>query len=137
MIGAGVSGICAARELQQEGHGVVILEKGSRLGGLWIYDPRIHSDPTGVDPTREIVHRSADRSMRSNLPRHLMCFLDYPFPTRENGDPRLFPGHEAVVWFLNKYAEDHNLVELVRFNTEVVGVSRVDDGWLVLGSSTQ
>lgn len=135
VIGGGVAGLCAARELQLEGHRVVIFEKADRLGGTWVYDPRIESDPLGVDPTREIVHSSLYRSLRTNLPRQLMGFLDYPLPKREDGDPRSFPGHEEMLWFLNRFADDFGLVELVKFNTEVVRVARVDpersDGWLV------
>lgn len=135
VIGAGVAGLCAARELLREGHRVVIFEKADRVGGAWIYDPRIESDPLGIDPTRETVHSSLYRSLRTNLPRQLMGFLDYPLPKREDGDPRAFPGHEEMHWFLNKFANDFGLVELVKFNTEVIRVARVDqqriDEWLV------
>lgn len=135
VIGAGVAGLCMARELLREGHRVVIFEKADRVGGMWIYDPRIESDPLGSDPTREIVHSSLYRSLRTNLPRQLMGFVDYPLPKQENGDPRAFPGHEEMLWFLNKFAHDFGLVELVKFNTEVIRVARVDqqrnDEWLV------
>ncbi|KAH7528070.1 hypothetical protein FEM48_Zijuj05G0032600 [Ziziphus jujuba var. spinosa] len=135
VIGAGVAGLCAARELQRQGLKVVIFDKADRIGGTWIYDPRIESDPLGLDPTREIVHSSLYRSLRTNLPRQLMGFLDYPFPNRQNGDPRPFPGHEEVLYFLNKFADDFGLRELVKFNSEIVRVAPVDetknDEWLV------
>lgn len=135
VIGGGVAGLCAARELQREGHDVVIFEKSNGIGGMWVYDPRIDSDPTSLDPTRDIVHSSLYLSMRTNLPRQLMSFYDYPFPKEsENGDPRSFPGHEEVLWFLKKFADDFGLAQLARFNTEVVRVSRVgvrNDEWLV------
>ncbi|XP_048329130.2 flavin-containing monooxygenase FMO GS-OX-like 2 isoform X1 [Ziziphus jujuba] len=134
VIGAGVAGLCAARELRREGHRVVIFEKADRIGGMWIYDPRVESDPLGIDPNRETVHSSLYRSLRTNLPRQLMSFLDYPFAKRENGDQRAFPYHEEVLWFLNKFADDFGLVELVRFNSEVVRVERVEekeDEWSV------
>ncbi|KAH7863991.1 hypothetical protein Vadar_024383 [Vaccinium darrowii] len=107
VIGAGVSGLVAARELLREGHRVVVYEKSNQLGGIWVYDPRIESDPLGLDPNREIVHSSLYASLRTNLPRHLMSFSDYPFTDR-----------------------------LIRFDTEVVRVERVnsgddDDEWVV------
>ncbi|KAJ7982333.1 Flavin-containing monooxygenase [Quillaja saponaria] len=134
VIGAGVAGLSAARELKREGHQVVIFEKRDHLGGTWLYDPQIESDPLSIDPNREIVHSSLYLSLRTNLPRQLMGFLDYPFPKRENGDSRTFPGHEEVLWFLNKFAEDFGLTQLTRFNTEVLRVERVDrknDEWVV------
>ena len=134
VIGAGVAGLCAARELKREGHRVVLFEKASQIGGTWAYDPRVESDPVSLDPTREIVHGSLYRSLRTNLPRQLMGFSDYPFVKRENGDRRTFPGHKEVLRFLNEFASDFGLVELCRFNTEVLRVVRVegkDHDWLV------
>ncbi|XP_015882028.3 flavin-containing monooxygenase FMO GS-OX5 isoform X1 [Ziziphus jujuba] len=127
VIGAGVAGLCAARELRREGHRVVVFEKADRIGGLWYYDPRVESDPLGIDPNRETVHSSLYLSLRTNLPRQMMSFLDYPFAKRETGDPRAFPSHEEVLRFLDKFADDFGLIELVRFNSEVVRVERVEE----------
>ena len=140
VIGAGPFGLCAARELQREGHRVVVFEKRDRIGGTWAYDPRTESDPLSRDPAREIVHGSLYRNLRTNLPRQLMSFSDYPFSKREGGDPRSFPGHEEVLRFLNEFARDFGLVELVRFETEVVRVARVGrrkDEWLVETRTTR
>ncbi|KAK7243396.1 hypothetical protein RIF29_38191 [Crotalaria pallida] len=136
VIGAGVAGLAAARELRREGHEVTVFEKTDHLGGTWSYEPRTDSDPVGVDPTRETIHTSLYFSLRTNLPRQLMGFLDYPFPDREKGDLRTFPGHEEVLWFLMKFAEEFGLRELIRFETEVVRVERVEgmsesESWVV------
>jgi len=136
VIGAGVSGLVATRELLREGHRVVVYEKSNQLGGIWVYDPRIESDPLGLDPNREIVHSSLYSSLRTNLPRHLMSFSDYPFTDRVYEDPTNFPRHEEVLKFLNDFANDFGLTELIRFDTEVIRVERVnsgddDDEWVV------
>ncbi|XP_059651579.1 flavin-containing monooxygenase FMO GS-OX5-like isoform X2 [Cornus florida] len=134
VIGAGAAGLIAARELQSEGHRVVVYEKGDRLGGTWVYDSRVESDPLGLDPNREIVHSSAYQSLRTNLPRHVMGFSDYPFTVGKNGDSRNFPGHEEVLRFLNDFARDFGLTELIRFDSEVVKVEQLDlrnDEWIV------
>ncbi|CAK9159366.1 unnamed protein product [Ilex paraguariensis] len=134
VIGAGVSGLAVARELQREGHRVVVYEKQNRLGGTWMYDPRVETDPLGLDPNREIVHSSIYFSLRTNSPRHLTGFSDYLFTSKQYGDSRNFPGHEEVLKFLDDFAKDFGLVELIRFNTEVVRVERVDsriDEWVV------
>lgn len=135
VIGAGVSGLVAARELQREGHRVVVFEKNHRIGGTWLYDPRTESDPLGVDPNREIVHSSLYLSMRTNLPRQLMGYLDYPFVKAESGDQRTFPGHEEVLRFLECFAKEFRILELTRFESDVVRVELVGEskgkGWLV------
>ncbi|KAK6920298.1 Flavin monooxygenase-like [Dillenia turbinata] len=139
VIGAGMSGLVAARELQREGHNVVVFEKSDKVGGTWVYDPQVETDLLGLDPDREIVHGSLYASLRTNLPRHVMGFLDYPFLKREGGDPRSFPGHGEVLWFLNSFAKDFGLVELIRFGCNVVRVERVkerENEWTIEWRST-
>lgn len=131
VIGAGVSGLIAARELQREGHNVVIFEKNNQIGGTWIYDPKSDSDPLSIDPIREIVHSSVYLSLRTNLPRHIMGFLDHPFAKRESGDPRTFPGHEEVLHFLEEFAGEFGIHGLTRFETEVMKVERKGNEWVV------
>ncbi|XP_059318259.1 flavin-containing monooxygenase FMO GS-OX5-like isoform X1 [Lycium ferocissimum] len=134
VIGAGVSGLVTARELQREGHRVTVFEKSNKLGGLWVYNPQIETDPLSVDPNREIIHSSLYKSLRTNLPRQLMSFSDYPFKGEINGKILNFPGHEQVLKFLNEFAEDFGITDLIRFNAEVVRVAQVDfeeNGWVV------
>ncbi|XP_048141758.1 flavin-containing monooxygenase FMO GS-OX-like 2 isoform X1 [Rhodamnia argentea] len=128
VIGAGMSGLVAARELHREGHQVVVFERGNEVGGTWGYDPRVESDPLGLDPGREVVHTSMYRSLRVNLPRQTMGFSDYPLLEKGCGDPRTFPGHEEVLQFLRSFAEDSGLVELIRFGHKVVRVERAVEG---------
>ena len=127
VIGAGTAGLVTARGLQREGHQVTVFEKGNKVGGTWLYNPQVETDPLGLDPNREIVHTSLYRSLRVNLPRHIMGFLDYPFVKNEGGDLRSFPGHEEVLRYLEDFARDFELVELIRFGHEVVRVERVDE----------
>ena len=130
VIGAGVSGLIAARELQREGHRPIIFEKSDKIGGLWVYDPRTESDPL----SHEMVHSSLYFSLRTNLPRVLMGFSDFPFSEREYGDRRAFPGHREVAAYLNDFATQFGIAELVRFNSEVVRVEAVDgraEEWVV------
>jgi cation diffusion facilitator CzcD-associated flavoprotein CzcO len=134
VIGAGMAGLLTARELKREGHRVIVFEKSNRLGGTWVYDPRVETDPLGLDQGREIVHSSMYRSLRVNLPSRLMGFLDYPFSQKEGGDPREFPGHEEVLRYLEDFALDFELVEFIRFGHEVVrveGVSEVSHEWVI------
>ncbi|MBA0788072.1 hypothetical protein Gotri_025256 [Gossypium trilobum] len=127
VIGAGTAGLVTARELQREGHRVTVFEKANKVGGTWLYDSLVESDLLGLDPNREIVHSSLYKSLRTNLPRQVMSFLDYPFVKRESGDTRPFPGHEEVLRFLQDFARDFGLMELIRFGHEVIRVELVDE----------
>ncbi|KAL8119224.1 hypothetical protein AgCh_016660 [Apium graveolens] len=130
VIGAGVGGLLAGRELQRVGHRVTIFEKQNQLGGTWVYDPRVESDLLSLDPDREIIHNSLYSSLRTNLPRHLMGFSDFPF-TKIYDDSRIFPSHEEVLKFLNDFALHFGVSELIRLSTEVVRVEARNDEWIV------
>ncbi|XP_054824496.1 flavin-containing monooxygenase FMO GS-OX-like 4 isoform X1 [Prosopis cineraria] len=134
VIGAGASGLAAARELRREGHRVVVFERGDQVGGTWIYTPNVESDLLGTNPDRPVVHSSLYQSLRTNLPREIMGFQDYPFVKREsNGrDGRRFPGHKEVLMYLQDFASAFGINELVRFETEVVSAKLADSGkWRV------
>ncbi|KAK7283909.1 hypothetical protein RIF29_13658 [Crotalaria pallida] len=131
VIGAGVSGLVAARELQRQNHNVVVFEQNSRIGGAWVYNPETESDPLSQNPTRKTIHSSLYLSLRTNLPRATMSFLDYPF-LRTESDPRTFPGHEEVLRFLEKFAREFGIGELTRLNARVVKVEKRErEGWVV------
>ncbi|KAL2921012.1 Flavin-containing monooxygenase FMO GS-OX3, partial [Bienertia sinuspersici] len=134
VIGGDAAGLVAARELRNEGHEVVVFERGSQLGGVWIYSPEVESDPLGLDPTRKIVHTSLYDSLRTNLPREIMGFRDFPFIPSDNTnrDSRRFPSHQEVLRYLEDFAHKFDLNELIRYQTEVSHVGLEKDGkWIV------
>ncbi|XVE65040.1 hypothetical protein DITRI_Ditri07aG0150100 [Diplodiscus trichospermus] len=130
VVGAGAAGLVAARELHREGHSVVVFERASEVGGTWVYTPRVETDPLGVDPNRPIVHTSLYSSLRTNLPREVMGFRDFPFVARpgENRDPRMYPGHREVLLYLKDFAREFGIEEMVRFETDVVKVGILENG---------
>lgn len=124
VIGAGAAGLVSARELLREGHCVTIFEQGSEVGGVWLYDPRVEDDPLGLNSTGESkVHTSMYASLRTNLTREVMTFLDLPFrPPPGSDDARRYPHHEAVAHYLKYFAEFYHLRPRIRFGTKVLSV---------------
>ncbi|KAK7330318.1 hypothetical protein VNO77_24508 [Canavalia gladiata] len=140
VIGAGPSGLVAARELRKEGHKVVVLEQNHDIGGQWLYDPNVQGeDPLGRNPFLK-VHSSMYESLRLMSPREIMGFTDFPFsPNYQKGrDTRRFPSHREFLLYLKDFCEYFRLREMIRFNTIVhyvgplnYGVSSEDLKWVV------
>lgn len=130
VVGAGAAGLVTARELTRLGHAVSVFEQTAEIGGVWVYTPATDEDPLGQRGRR--VHGSLYPSLRTNLPRDLMAFLDYPFDGRGGGDdewPR-FPGHAHVLTYLRNFARHFDLRGCIRFDTRVASIER-GDGWFV------
>lgn len=134
VIGAGAAGLATASELLREGHAAVVFERSNRVGGLWVYREETETDPLGQCPRRRI-HSSLYASLRTNLPRDLMAFDNYPFDTSGGGDDgwHRYPGHPRVLEYLERFGADKALLPHVRFEREVGRVTPEEPGWSVDG----
>ncbi|CAN6585111.1 unnamed protein product [Malus baccata var. baccata] len=131
VIGAGPSGLVAARELRKEGHSVVVLEQNHDVGGQWLYDPNVEGeDPLGRSPTLK-VHSSLYTSLRLISPREIMGFTDFPFAVKKGRDLRRFPGHTELLLYLKDFCDWFGLRELIRFNTRVSYVGMLNGDHVV------
>ncbi|PNT78372.1 hypothetical protein BRADI_1g78290v3 [Brachypodium distachyon] len=129
VIGAGAAGLAAARELRREGHGpVVVFERCAGVGGTWLYDDKVSTNH----------HSSLYASLRTNLPRETMGFLDFPLVSSDSGDSRRFPGHAEVLRYLQEFARRFDLHGMVKLQTEVLSVRReASSSWKVTYSRKQ
>lgn len=123
MIGAGGAGLCAARHGSEFGCTVTVFEKTGEIGGTWVY-----TDDVGLDKNGLEVHSSRYQGLYTNLPKEIMGFPDFQFSEQS----RSYIPAEDVLKFYQAYAEKFHLLELIRFDTQVVRVRPFNDGWEVL-----
>lgn len=107
VIGAGVSGLAAARCLREVGIDPIVFEQAGEIGGVWNYH---EEEPGGGGP--------AYRSLHTNTSRHTSAFSDFPFLASLPD----FPSRAQVVEYLNRYADHFGLRSLIRLRTQVVAV---------------
>ncbi|KAH9633072.1 hypothetical protein HF086_010181 [Spodoptera exigua] len=108
VIGAGAAGLCAARHLLVEpcvSH-VDILEQAPQLGGTWVYTENVGYDDFGLP-----IHTSMYKSLRTNLPKEIMGFPDFPVP---ESDTSYLPAKDMLA-FLKLYADKHGVTEKIKF----------------------
>ena len=111
VIGAGPSGLVAAKHALESGFDVTVFEAGDVLGGQW-QTTAAHS---GVWP-----------GMHTNTSRAMTAFSDFPAPPEHP----LHPAAEQILAYLAAYAHAFGVVDRVRFGTRV---EQVRPGWTVDG----
>lgn len=115
IIGAGSSGVTAAKALKEKGVAFDCFEIGSQLGGMWRYE-----NDNGLS--------SAYRSLHIDTSRINLGYADFPIPDRYPD----FLSHYEVMEYLEAYAERFDIKRHVRFNTRVHSVEPFTDGsWRV------
>ncbi len=108
VIGAGVSGLAAAKCLLDEGIEPVVFERAAEVGGVWNFH---EEEPDGGGP--------AYRSLHTNTSRQTTAFSDFPFPASLPD----FPARAQVLGYLNDYATRFDLLKFIRLRSEVEAVA--------------
>ena len=112
VIGAGMAGILSAIKLREAGlTDLVVYEKADRLGGTW----------------RENTYPG----IACDVPSHL---YSYSFALNPDWSQSFSPGDEILAYF-ERVAEDHGVLDLVRFGEEVDRLEWRDGRWH-LGTTT-
>ena len=106
IIGAGASGICAARYFKEAGFDVTVFEIGSKVGGLWCFE-----NDNGLS--------AAYRTLHINTAKGLTNFRDFKFPP----ETQHFPDHRDMYAYFERFVDHFKLRSLIRFKTRVVRVS--------------
>ena len=104
IIGAGVSGLAAAKAFAARGHQITIIERSGDLGGVW--EPA-RSYPEVQTQSPKDLYRYTDKAMPDSYPE--------------------WPKGPQVHAYLTEYAKDNDLLGAIRFNTAVVQMDRRPD----------
>jgi hypothetical protein len=111
VIGAGSSGIAAAKALHERAIPFDCFEKSDRIGGNWVFGNR-----NGMS--------SAYRSLHINTSRERMEYSDFPMP-KSYPD---FPHHTHIAEYFNAYVDHFGFRDKISFETGVEHAARGDDG---------
>ena len=111
IIGAGSSGITAAKGLREKGIDVTVFEASDRIGGNWVF-----GNVNGMS--------AAYRGLHINTSRERMEFTDFPMP-KSYPD---FPHHTHIATYFDDYADHFDLRPSIRFQTRVQRAAHADDG---------
>lgn len=115
VIGAGPSGITAAKNLRDEGMEVVVYDLGSDVGGNWVF-------------TEEVGHSSVFETTHIISSKTLSEYADFPMPA----DYPDYPSHKHLAKYFQDYARHFDLYGLIRFKTLVKNCEQLPDGkWQV------
>lgn len=113
VIGAGPSGITAAKNCIEEGlgDGLTVFEASDQVGGNWVF-----RDEPGHSSVYETTHIISSK--------YWSAYEDFPFP---DGTPD-YPSHSHLRQYFQDYADHFGVTEHVDFNTRVEHAQRLDDG---------
>src|ERR1700754_1272931 len=111
IIGAGSSGIAAAKALHERGIPFDCIEKSDRVGGNWVF-----GNTNGMS--------SSYRSLHINTSRERMEYTGYPMP-KSYPD---FPHHSQIAAYFDDYVEHFGFRDRIRFETKVARAARLDGG---------
>jgi len=111
IIGAGSSGIAAAKALLDRGVPFDCFEKSDQVGGNWVFGNR-----NGMS--------AAYRDLFINVSRERMAYADYPMPTSYPD----FPHHTHIKEYFDNYVDHFGLREHISFETGVEHATRREDG---------
>ena len=108
IIGAGSSGLTAAKYCVENGLLPTIFERSHTIGGLW---------------APENKRSAAWDGLTANVSYYFMSFSDHTYPEKSP----IFWGKSEVFAFLTSYMKKFDLEKYISYNTEVIKTSQLDD----------
>ncbi|QIX60380.1 NAD(P)-binding domain-containing protein [Hymenobacter sp. BT18] len=115
IIGAGPSGLAAAKSALEEGLEPVLFEQSGHLGGQW---------------NQGAPHSGVWAAMHTNTSAINTRFSDFP----HQAGISLFPHHQEILAYLESYADHFNLLPYLRLHTRINNVARGPKGQYIVWS---
>ena len=112
ILGAGTSGLAAAKNFLEAGIPFDVLEREDEIGGNWLYG----------NPSSSVY-----RSTRLISSKRLTEYTDFPMPD----DYPEFPGQQQVWLYICDYARNFGLYPHIQFKTSVQSITPDNGGWSV------
>ena len=110
IVGAGPSGIIAAKTAKKLGLEPIIFEAKDEIGGVW-----------------SLKNNMIWNSLRTNLSKYSCMFSDFPWPS----EIEEFPTGIAVNQYLHDFCQFHDLSDCIRLNSKVLKLEFKEEKWLV------
>eukprot|EP01084_Bolivina_argentea_P125468 222298_1 len=119
IIGAGVSGICSAKNLLEYGfNNITIFEQHDAIGGIWYYNENPNF-PNAMYPT-----------LHTNFPITYMKFPDFFYPK----NTLLYPPYTVVYKYMQQYIKHFNINKHIKLNHKIIQIKPPSDKsnkWIV------
>jgi hypothetical protein len=112
IIGAGSSGLAAAKTFSERGIPFDCLEREGDIGGLW-------NEATKTGVVYDTTYLVSSRKYTG--------FEDYPLPE----EYPTYPSHRETLSYLRAYAMNFGILDKIELNAAVERAERVKDGWRV------
>ncbi|XP_046481448.1 senecionine N-oxygenase [Neodiprion pinetum] len=121
VIGAGAAGLAALRHCTSQSNKksieVICYEQSGDIGGTWVYTPEVGRDAYGLS-----IHSSMYKNLRTNLPKEVMGFPDFPIPDNDKS----YLTRTELLDFINTYCDHFELRKYIQFHHHVVLVKPLD-----------
>lgn len=111
VIGAGPSGLAAAKNCVQAGLPVTVFEKNDKVGGNWVFNAS-----TGHSSVYENTHIISSKALSE--------FEDFPMPA----DYPDYPNHRQLQAYFESYAKHFGVYQRIRFGRAVTAAERTTEG---------
>ena len=112
IIGAGFSGLAAAKTFHERGIPFDCLEREPDIGGLW-------NEATGTGVVYDTTYLVSSRKYTG--------FEDYPLPE----EYPTYPSHRETLAYLRAYAANFGILDKIELGTTVERAERAQHGWSV------
>ena len=112
IIGAGSSGLAAAKTFSERGIPFDCLEREGDIGGLW-------NEATNTGVVYDTTYLVSSRKYTG--------FEDYPIPD----EYPTYPSHRETLAYLRAYAMNFGILDRIELNATVEDAERVKEGWRV------